>query len=356
MALLDLMVKLGLNSTAFHTGFKQAEGSVNQFASFVKGKFAAAFGAAAIGGFIASVFQRADYLRQMSEQFGESAEDIQRLEKAARKTGLELENFTSVWRGLEAARKKAGEGNKETQELLAKYGVTMRDVQNPAMTTMNILERIASAMKNMRLTPESRSDMAELFGRLGGRAISALGRLPEQEASMSDSDVSNMSQMAQDVKSASKGIKGTVAHWIGALMEIGKRRAKGWEMFEGMPFGTRMLTSLKYAYSDEPIADELSKFGAEPLPKGDMYKDLVKAAREKKEKEAADKLEDRIRRIQVNDRAKLGTGDPLARIGNLMFGASGSEMTKLLRDQLQVQKNIERNTKVSQITDQVEVP
>ncbi len=169
--------ELSLDGSGWAKTLRTAEGQVQTFGQqtlgALKGQIAGAFSIGAIIGFTKSIVDAATKIKDMSEQFGISTDEVQKFGRAAEHIGLTIDDVGAAIGRLGKARKEAAQGNTGLQEMFKGLGVSYSDLQNPSLRNLDLLQKMAEAMRGLTLNSSQREDLRELFGR-GGDKLAAL--------------------------------------------------------------------------------------------------------------------------------------------------------------------------------------
>ena len=178
MGVLSLLVKLGLDSSAFEMGVKRAQSVGERFGSSFKsaiaGKLGAALSIAAIGAFTKNVIQAADEISDLSEQLNLTTDQVQRLQILAGETGVTFDKFGSVLSKFEQTRLKATSGDEDAIKTLKALGFTTEQLYDTQISTIDGAVKVAEAFKNSGRSAETSAAMTELYGlklKIAGAAL-----------------------------------------------------------------------------------------------------------------------------------------------------------------------------------------
>lgn len=181
MALFSLLVKLGLDSSSFDAGVKKADSAVSGFArstlGSVKGQLAAAFSIGAVTAFGHSIVEAADRVGDLADQMSLSTEEVQKLDIAAKRSGVEVEQMGNMFLKVGEYRKKAGEGDQDAVDMLAKMGVSLADIQNRSLSNKDIAEKIAGWYGNTAKTAKDQADLVEIAGTKSEKLLAVLAAM-----------------------------------------------------------------------------------------------------------------------------------------------------------------------------------
>ena len=201
MALLSLLVKLGLDTASFQSGVKRAESSITGMArgalSGVKGQLAAAFSVGAVIAFRHSVIEAADRIGDLSDQMGISTDEVQRLDIAASRSGVKVEQLGQAFLKVGEYRKAAGEGDVEKAAALAKMGVSMADIQNRNKSNKDLTEQIYGWFLKTNGTAKDQADLVDVTGIKAEKLVAAFKALAElgPVKLFSPEDIRSLSEM-----------------------------------------------------------------------------------------------------------------------------------------------------------------
>lgn len=222
MGIFSMFVRLGLDSAAFESGIKRSQSAIvglgRSALSSVKGQLAAAFSAGAVTAFAHSVVEAADRIGDLSDQMGLSVEDVQKLDIAAKRSGLNIEKMGQSFLRVGEYRKKAGEGDAEAVEQLGRMGVTMADIQNRSLSNKDIAEKIFNWYLKTNRTAKDQADIAEVVGLKAEKLVAAFKELHDlgPVKLMSEDDIAAISKF----KDASDDLKRN--------MQVAAAPAVGW--------------------------------------------------------------------------------------------------------------------------------
>lgn len=167
-----------LDGSHFKAGIKEAESSVKHFGKDLlgdlKGEMAAAFGAGAVIEFGYKVIENIKHIKEMSEQFGLTTDQVQEFGLAAIKSGQNVEFMAKKLEKMNEMRKKAGEHPfGEEAKALAKIGIDADAVQGPKETA-DLLSDIAEEAMH---SSTAANDFFEVFGKGGRKMITIIEQI-----------------------------------------------------------------------------------------------------------------------------------------------------------------------------------
>lgn len=299
MGIFSMFVRLGLDSAAFESGVKRSQSAIvglgRSALSGVKGQLAAAFSVGAVTAFAHSVVEAADRIGDLSDQMGLSVEDVQKLDIAAKRSGLEVERIGQAFLKVGEYRKKAGEGDAEAAETLERMGVSMADIQNRSMSNRDMTEKIYNWYLKTNRTAKDQADIAEVVGLKAEKLVAAFKELHQlgPVKLMSEDDIAAISKF----KDASEDLKRNlqvaaapaVGWWAGVLQkrnEYERNPETKWyhgsmlaaiiDGFQGDPDGTKTAAPTKEEVETASAALKASR-AAEKDPLFDTKLDHVAA-------------------------------------------------------------------------------
>jgi len=183
MGILSLLVKLGLDSSAFEMGVKRAQ-SVgekfgNSFKSAVTSQLAGALSVAAVTGFAHSVVEAADRVGELSEQLNMSTDDVQKFQMAAKLYGVKFESVASAIARINDARTSALSGNAAQLAAFEKLGISVTDLSDASLGSEQVLVRIGIILNANRNNAELMAAAADLLGLKLTKAAMAAGTIKD---------------------------------------------------------------------------------------------------------------------------------------------------------------------------------
>jgi len=237
MALLSLVAKLGLDKTGFEQGLNSATNRVNAFGSSLKATLAGAFSVAAVTAFLRSMEQTIGRIKDLSEQFAVTTDEVQNVDFALKQSGLAFEDLASAMARMGQARREAVEGNEELRAVFAKYGLTIQQLNSPQMRNFDLLMMMSEAMSQMNMTAREQVEIQDLLGPRAARLANVLATLSETKApqifTTEDIDRIDKASKAIDnlVASLQKMAAGPVARFAETLQEeVEKFKARGFKL------------------------------------------------------------------------------------------------------------------------------
>ncbi len=355
MALLSLVAKLGLDKTGFEQGLSKATQQASRFGSNLKATLAGAFGAGAMVAFAKGIADTVGRIKDLSEQFGVTTDEVQNIDYAMKQSGMSFEDFGAAMNKLGPARREAALGNEELRETFRKFGVSAEDLQDPLLSNKDILIKVAEAMRGTNVTAAEQAAIMDLLGTKAAKLANVLAGLDGFQAPslFSEEDIAMIDQMSKEFELFYRDIQ------ISAI-ETGKLLV---DTFNNVfTFITTLFSSLdvkKLLFkSGSPatlvielakqlktgISQALEETGAQAAQR-DEQRANEKAQREKDRAEAKRKREEELRNRgplfepppkkeeepkqekpqlekQADRKRELASGDALGRIGALSTGST----------------------------------
>jgi len=172
MALLSLIGRLGLDTSGFEGGLKKAESAATGFAGSmtakVGGALAGAFSIAAVTAMANKINEAAVEVEHLAKQYSLTTDEVQLLQKATGKLGLEFGNVAGAIGRIQKARAIAlggGEQGDKALNLFGALGVSEANVLNPVRSVVDLMKEIAAqAEKGVRPLSAQKAEF-ELLGK-----------------------------------------------------------------------------------------------------------------------------------------------------------------------------------------------
>ncbi|MEM6884778.1 MAG: hypothetical protein AAF571_07070 [Verrucomicrobiota bacterium] len=274
------MAKMGLDRSQFNKELAGAEGRFRQFASGVAGKLTAAFSTVAIVNFGKRTLETADRFGKLSQQFGVSAESLQRFDVVARLAGQDIEVLAKAMRTSVINSQEAAKGVKtyaDAMEALNLDVETFKDL-SPEQQLLEVADAVANA-SDQNLAYAS---AARLMGSRQSELIPLLrqGRT-EIEAQMQSAAVmsEDMIQRAQAVNDMLLRLKNRLSVFFGEgilagvqlvqvglikLLDLVKTTVKGLALVKLVP----LEKALDLVNEIEAAQKRTAEFGKNPVAAG----------------------------------------------------------------------------------------
>lgn len=171
MAFLSILARLGLDSSGFRAGVKQAQSATKGLSrdlnSDLKGAIARAFGTAAIVAAGKATIDYAGAISDLSEQLDISTDALQELDFAAQLTGSNLETFTGFLEKIAVARDDALAGNDALRASFDQLGVSLEDLRTKRLE--DLTRQIGRAVQG-----GNAQQLIDPLKSVGGRGAAAL--------------------------------------------------------------------------------------------------------------------------------------------------------------------------------------
>jgi hypothetical protein len=183
MGVLSLLVKLGLDSTAFEMGVKRAQ-SVgekfgNSFKNAVTSRLAGALSVAAVTGFANSVAQAADRVGELAEQLNISTDDVQKFQMAAQLYGVKFEAVAAAIARVNDARTAAIANDGPQRAAFERLGLSVQQLSDRSLGSEQVLVALGEKLNANRNNAEMMAAAADLLGLKLTKAAMAAGTIKD---------------------------------------------------------------------------------------------------------------------------------------------------------------------------------
>lgn len=168
MGVLSLLVKLGLDASAFEMGVKRAQSVGEKFGSSFKASvtttLGAAFSVAAITAYTKHIMDLAGEIKDVADQMNLTTDEVQRLQILAGDTGVSFDKLSSVLLKFEEARLQATMGNEKYSKALNALKLSSDDLYNSELSTIDAAIKASKAHKDSGGSAETTAAMIEIYG------------------------------------------------------------------------------------------------------------------------------------------------------------------------------------------------
>lgn len=197
MALNNLLVQLGLNTSNYDAGLNKAKGLAASFAGSLKAQLAAAFSIGAITNYTQSVFNAMDRIKDLSDQFNITTDDLQRFDFHAKRNGLTMEAFGAGLSKIANLRRDAAKGDKEAVATLNEFGISLAQATDPAFTMADAIDAVGKSINTFGLNTQRTAMLTDLFGKSGQRLISTLKEISQapKVSTVSEKDLKTIEEL-----------------------------------------------------------------------------------------------------------------------------------------------------------------
>lgn len=176
-----VVARLDGDGSGFERMLVSASAKAESFGSNVvgglKAQLAGLFAIGAIEEGIRSVINYSGHIHDLAKQADITTDEVQRIGYAAKEIGLEFEDFQTALSKVGAARRSAAENNDEMLAGFKRFGVTLEDLQNPALRNVDLMYKMADAMKSMDLDASDRQTLRDFFGKSGDKLAEGIANI-----------------------------------------------------------------------------------------------------------------------------------------------------------------------------------
>lgn len=182
MNILAIGARIVLDSSGFKAGMREVQSSARTAAAGMAKEFkfaiAGLFGYGAFKVLIADTIKATNRIKDLSEQFSITTDEVQQLDKAAKEVGGDgLEAIGQALIRLTNARADAT-SNDKLLALFNKYGISLNELKDPTLRTVDLMKRLGVAMREAGEL--GRADATDLFGRGGQKILTTLQEFEKQ--------------------------------------------------------------------------------------------------------------------------------------------------------------------------------
>lgn len=267
----ELRVGIGADTSKLTQGLERAKAQINAFSSgqlkSIGGTIAGAFTVGAITSLASEAIALGGKFDDLSKRTGLSAEELQRLDYAAKQNGSSIEALVGSLQKLAVARQNAmADPNSEVGKAFADLKI------DPSKSVEESFYGIANAVRDMNAAQDHAASMTALLGRSfgelvpmmaeGGEALKNLGK--EFRGLVSNEDIAKLDRLGDAIDRLKANATATFATRGVGVAEAWTRFGEGWlrDIKKG---GTGFLTAGWTGFFDALIGTtEIQK----PKPKG----------------------------------------------------------------------------------------
>ena len=258
---LKLMAEIGLDGSGVQRGLNTVRQSVSNIAATI----GAAFSVGAVTALAKKTIEFAGHITDLSARLGVSTSYLQEMQYVMKQNGGSVDDLTTAFEKMGAARVAALQGDADAQANFAKFGISKENLKT--MATQDIMDAIAGKFKEF-----GRNDvLVSAFKEMGGKAAGALipsfvDGLEEGRKSARDAGavikaeyVAQLDELGDSFDRLSMVLVAQVAPAILAVMQAAKQ----------LVAGTQGLGSFWGAATANITAKDVAKFGILSLFKMD---------------------------------------------------------------------------------------
>jgi hypothetical protein len=169
MGLFNLIFTIGANTRPFEQGMKKVGSEVGGIASSINARLAGIFSVGAMTAWAKSVVDTTSRFKDLSEQTGMTTDEVQKIDFAMAQSGLAFEDVTRSLTRLSSARRDAVEGNMELRKTFEKFGLSVRDLNDPQKRNVDLLLEISQKMATVNATAGTQTQIMDILGEKAGK-------------------------------------------------------------------------------------------------------------------------------------------------------------------------------------------
>ena len=152
-------------------------GALGQFLPSLSTFGPAAIAASMVSAFVSAI-NKAKEIKEFSTQLNVTAGDFKQINRAAHESGNSVMTYGMTLTMLAQARRAASAGNEDMRATFARFGITLNDLQNPGLKTLDLLKRIGQQTANM--SEPDRAALHDILGRGSDRVAGSLAGITGQ--------------------------------------------------------------------------------------------------------------------------------------------------------------------------------
>ena len=236
MGVLSLLVKLGLDASAFEMGLKRTQ-SVgekfgNSFKSAITTQLAGALSVAAVTGFAKSIVSLADDIGDLAEQLNISTDDVQRFQALAGESGVKFESIAGAINRVNDARIAALASDGPQREAFRKLGLSINYLGQESVGSEQVLIKLGAALNANRNDADMMAAATDLLGLKLVKAALAAGKFNNLGpiSLFKKSDIEALGKFNDAVERLEKTSKVTAAPILTAATDPLERVLKTFEL------------------------------------------------------------------------------------------------------------------------------
>ena len=174
MASEDIIIRMGMDASAFNRGLQSAKVQGKQFQSSIN-SIGASIAAVGLGALTAKTVAYAGTISDLSARLGVSASALQELGYAASLSGGSLEDVAAALGKLAIASQAAIEGGQAGEEMeasFARLGVTMQDLRT--MRIEDLFRKVGAGVRDAADVQTVLSDATKILGKNSANVLAAM--------------------------------------------------------------------------------------------------------------------------------------------------------------------------------------
>jgi hypothetical protein len=239
-----LMARLGLDTSGFKAGLKDAHSSFSQLAGSMAKVAGISFGVSGLEEGVRKAVEYGAQISDLSTRFGVSAESLQKLGNAAELHGSSLEGVAKAFNKLEIAQSRALAGSTGQIEAFAHLGVSVDDLRK--LSPEEIMVKLGKSSMDA-------ADMVSILGRNALELIPTLQGLADGTIkygkAISDLNIQKLKEADDAWKRLGQDLEIGGGHAVGAIFNLfGELKNHGTAAFDDLKTsGVSLWSAIKEA-------------------------------------------------------------------------------------------------------------
>jgi hypothetical protein len=217
----ELTVKTGVDASGFETGLNRLQGSVRSFATAAGGILAGAFAFDKLMSGLNAAIQKGDQLQDLANKFGISASSLQKIGNAAELSGASLESVAAAMNKAAVNAQKAVAGDEALAAGFSSLGLSVENLR--AASPEDLLAAFSTSLRSGAIAGQEFNLAVQLFGRSATDLIPTLSQdfqsLGESMGVMSNQTIANLSAASDALKTFGNGVTLVFAGVVNKIME-----------------------------------------------------------------------------------------------------------------------------------------
>lgn len=214
----ELVFKLGADTRQFAQGMKNIKKTAGSAASELAGVFGVGLGFAGLAATVGAVVSKLDEIGDRSEQLGVGVEFFQKMEFAAKRSGVSMDQVGAAIQKMKERIGSAGQGDTGAIIAFKKMGLNFKELQ--ALKPEDAFVKVADALSKVENQNLRAALAQDILGRGANNLMPILTKLPElmEEASKKQIFTQDQIDKASQLADATEDLKNQLA---GAIVETG---------------------------------------------------------------------------------------------------------------------------------------
>ena len=175
---------------------------------------------------VRALVEKAKEIKEFTTQLDVTVSEFKSLSRVAAESGNSLMTYAATLTALRQARRAAAEGDRDMRETFERFGVTLKDLNDPGLRALDLLKRIGASAHD--LSELDRNRLHDLLGRGSDRVAASLAGLGSKTNKEFDEAVEGVAKFGRAWDRMLKDGSNGLMLMLGGLTQVVSKAGDFW--------------------------------------------------------------------------------------------------------------------------------